>query len=176
MVNVYFSTGSNLGDRLASLVKAAKLIGELIGRVIAVSPVVESKPWGFVAEMNFYNQVLLVETHLSPKQIIKTVLEIEQNMGRIRKSSSYNSRVIDIDILFYSNLLIEEADLVIPHPRLHLRKFVLQPLAALSPGFIHPLLKKTISELLDSSQDTSEVMNVVGRDEFYNLIETITPN
>jgi len=176
MAKVYFSTGSNLGNRLASLVKAAKLIDAVIGKVIAVSPVIESKPWGFDAEMNFYNQVLLVETDLTPNQIIKEVLGIEKKIGRIRKGPSYNSRVIDIDILFYANMLVEEDNLVIPHPRLHLRKFVLQPLASLAPGLVHPLLKKTISELLRLTEDKSQILNIVGQDEFLNLIETITPN
>ena len=176
MAKVYFSTGSNQGDRLGALVEAAKLIDNLIGKILALSPVVESEPWGFKAEMNFYNQVLLVETDLAPKQIILKILEIEKKMGRKRTGVLYGSRIIDIDILLYENISVKEDDLVIPHPRLHLRRFVLQPLAFLSPGLIHPLLNKTISELLNISEDTSQVRNIVGQDEFYNLVETISPN
>jgi len=173
MVKVYFSTGSNLGDRLGSLVKAAQLIDNLVGKVIVFSPVVESAPWGFKAEVNFYNQVLIVETELTPHLIIKTILEIEKKIGRIRTGADYSSRIIDIDILFYDNLLVREDNLVIPHPRLHLRNFILQPLAKLAPGLVHPLMLKTISELLALSADRSQVQVVVDKVEFNRLFETL---
>lgn len=166
MAKVYFSTGSNEGDRLNSLVEAAKLIEKQIGTIIDLSPVVESEPMGFVAETNFYNQVLLVETNLMPQQIIKIVLEIEAGMGRVRSGKSYISRIIDIDILFYDDILFSDGDLVIPHRRLHERNFVMQPLMTIAPLYIHPLLKISITELLRISVDKSLVFTVVEKNDF----------
>jgi 2-amino-4-hydroxy-6-hydroxymethyldihydropteridine diphosphokinase len=166
MAKVYFSTGSNQGDRLNSLVEAAKLIEKQIGTIIDLSPVVESEPMGFEAETNFYNQVLLVETNCSPQQIIKALLEIELKLGRVRSGQSYSSRIIDIDILFYDDIHIEDDNLVIPHPRLHERNFVLQPLMTIAPGYFHPVFKKTISELNILSLDASVNTTVVAKNEF----------
>ena len=166
MAKVYFSTGSNQGDRLNSLVEAAKLIEKQIGTIIDLSPVVESEPMGFEAETNFYNQVLLVETNCSPQQIIKALLEIELKLGRVRSGQSYSSRIIDIDILFYDDIHIEDDNLVIPHPRLAERNFVLQPLMTIAPGYFHPVLKKTISELNRLSLDASVNNTVVAKNEF----------
>ena len=166
MAKVYFSTGSNEGDRLKSLIEAAKLIEKQIGRIIDFSPVVESEPMGFVAETNFYNQVLLVETDFSPQQIIKALLEIEIKLGRVRSGQSYSSRIIDIDILFYDEIQVSDHNLVIPHPRLHERNFVLQPLMAIAPGYIHPILKKPISELISLLVDGSMNTTVMEKNEF----------
>ncbi len=166
MAKVYLSTGSNEGDRLNSLVDAAKLIEKQIGTIINLSPVVESEPMGFEAETNFYNQVLLVETNLSPQQIIKALLEIELKLGRVRSGHYYSSRIIDIDILFYDEIQVADDNLVIPHPRLHERNFVLKPLMAIAPGYIHPVLKKTISELHSLLADVSGITAVVEKNEF----------
>jgi len=166
MAKVYLSTGSNEGDRLNSLVDAAKLIEKQIGTIINLSPVVESEPMGFEAETNFYNQVLLVETNLSPQQIIKALLEIELKLGRVRSGHYYSSRIIDIDILFYDEIQVADDNLVIPHPRLHERNFVLQPLMAIAPGYIHPLLKKSISELHSLLADVNDVTTVIAKNEF----------
>jgi 2-amino-4-hydroxy-6-hydroxymethyldihydropteridine diphosphokinase len=174
MAKVYFSTGSNEGDRLNSLVEAAKLIENHIGTISDLSPVVESEPMGFEAETNFYNQVLLVETKLSPQQIIKTLLEIELKLGRVRSCKSYSSRSIDIDILFYDEIQVADDNLIIPHPRLHERNFVLQPLMAIAPGLIHPVLKKTVSELSSQSADSSVITAVVAKNEFKEYMNTIT--
>lgn len=174
MAKVYFSTGSNQGDRLNSLVEAAKLIEKQIGAITDLSPVVESEPMGFEAETNFYNMVLLVETDLSPQQIIKTLLGIELKLGRVRSGESYSSRIIDIDILFYDEIQVADDNLVIPHPRLHERNFVLKPLLTIAPGFIHPVLKKTISELSRLSADSSGITTVVAKIEFKECMNTIT--
>ena len=169
MVRVYFSSGSNQGNRLNSLVQAARLIDKRVGKIIQYSPVVETEPWGFKAETSFYNQVLMVETQYSPQQVLNKVLEIEQQLGRIRSGKGYSSRMIDIDILFYDEIQLAEHNLVIPHPLLHERKFVLEPLAAIAPGLIHPVLHKTISELLQQLKDTSPVISVVEKAEFTRL-------
>jgi len=169
MAKVYFSTGSNQGDRLNSLVQAAKLIDSLIGKVIQFSPVVESEPWGFEAETTFYNQVLVVETQQTPQQVLKQVLEIETKLGRKRSGKEYSSRIIDIDILFYNEKQVEENNLVIPHPLLHKRNFVLQPLAEIAPDLVHPVFQTTISELLSQLKDSSRISVAVEKEEFTRL-------
>ncbi len=169
MAKVYFSSGSNQGDRLNSLVQAARLIDKQVGKIIEYSPVVESEPWGFNAETSFYNQALMVETEYSPQQVLNKVLKIEQELGRIRSGKEYSSRIIDVDILFYDEKQLAEHNLVIPHPFLHERKFVLEPLAAIAPGLIHPVLQKTISELLQQLKDPSPITTVIGKEEFARL-------
>jgi 2-amino-4-hydroxy-6-hydroxymethyldihydropteridine diphosphokinase len=173
MVKVFLSTGSNLGDRMISLVRAAKLIDKLIGKVIEYSPVVESEPWGFESDTNFYNQVLVVETELAPREMLIKLLEIEKMLGRVRESASYSSRSIDIDILFYGNLQIDGDNLCIPHPRLHLRKFVLQPLAIIAPDFIHPVLKNSVTELLYQVDDQSELKIIADKKQFLNQLNSV---
>jgi len=170
MAKVYFSTGSNQGNRLNSLVQAAKLIDSVVGKVVDYSPVVESEPWGFDAETAFFNQVLVVETELAPRQVLKKILEIENTLGRKRSGTEYSSRLIDIDILFYDEIQMNEDSLVIPHPLLHKRKFVLEPLAAVAPHLIHPVLLSSIAELLQSLNDTSHVSVAVEKMNFTRLL------
>jgi len=170
MAKVYFSTGSNQGDRIELLIQAVKLIDSKIGKVIDYSPVIESEPWGFDAETAFYNQVLSVETYLTPHQVLKKILEIENTLGRERSGKEYASRLIDIDILFYDEIQINEDTLVIPHPLLHKRKFVLEPLFAVAPDLIHPVLNSSISELLQSLDDTSLVTIAVEKVNFTLLL------
>ena len=148
MARIYFSLGSNQGERLDSLVKATKFIDSLVGSVIDYSAVYESEPWGFKADTRFYNQVIVAETQLSPNQALHKILDIEKNMGRIRSGNEYCSRIIDIDILFYEADIIKSNELEIPHPKLHLRKFVLEPLVAVAPYLIHPVLNIPVSEIL----------------------------
>jgi 2-amino-4-hydroxy-6-hydroxymethyldihydropteridine diphosphokinase len=169
MAKIYLSTGSNQGDRLNSLVQAAQLIDSLIGKVMQFSPVVESEPWGFEAETTFYNQVLMVETHLTPQQVLNLVLEIETKLGRQRIGKEYSSRIIDIDILFYDENQVHENNLEIPHPLLHKRKFVLEPLAAIAPDLVHPVFQTTISELLNQIKDTTPIFVAVESEEFTRL-------
>lgn len=165
--------GSNQGDRLNSLVKATKLIDNLIGRVIDYSAVFESEPWGFNAETTFYNQVLKVETALDPQQVLHSVLAIEKSLGRLRSGTTYSSRIIDIDILFYNAEIIENENLIIPHPLMHLRKFVLEPLASIAPDLIHPGLQATISFLLSQLNDDSPTLIAVERESFTGLLNTL---
>jgi 2-amino-4-hydroxy-6-hydroxymethyldihydropteridine diphosphokinase len=169
MAKVYFSTGSNQGDRLTMLVQAAKLINKLIGKVILFSPVVESEPWGFEAETNFFNQVLMIETQQRPEQVLNQILEIETKLGRIRSGKGYSSRNIDIDILFYDEKQVNESNLEVPHPLLHKRKFILQPLADIAPDLIHPVLQTTIIKLLSQLNDDSKITIAVNKEEFTRL-------
>ncbi len=170
MAKVYFSLGSNQGDRLVLLVKAIKLIDILIGRVLLYSPVVESEPWGFEAETNFYNQAFLIETELMPQQVLAGILEIESILGRKRSGAGYASRSIDIDILFYDDKQINDDKLVIPHPLLHMRQFVLEPLHTIAPDHIHPVFNTTITDLLNQLNRTGPVLVAVGKDEFARLL------
>jgi len=173
MARVYFSLGSNQGDRMHSLVQATKHIENLIGKLISYSAVFESEPWGFNAETTFYNQVLLVETDLSPKKVLKTILNIEKTIGRIRSGTTYISRIIDIDILFYNTEIINSENLVIPHPMLHLRRFVLEPLATIAPDLIHPGYNTTISILLRQLNDKCLIKIFAEKDTFAGLLNTL---
>jgi 2-amino-4-hydroxy-6-hydroxymethyldihydropteridine diphosphokinase len=170
MAKVYLSTGSNQGDRLMLLVAAAKYISKLVGRVDQFSQVVESEPWGFEAETTFYNQVLVVETALKPREVLEQVLKIEQTLGRKRTGNGYSSRTIDIDILFCDDDQINEPDLVVPHPELPKRRFVLLPLAELAPELVHPVLKITVAQLLERLHDESRITTAVEKDEFARLL------
>jgi 2-amino-4-hydroxy-6-hydroxymethyldihydropteridine diphosphokinase len=134
--------------------------------------VVESEPWGFDAETTFYNHVLLVETQLSPHQVLNSILDIEKELGRIRSGKTYSSRNIDIDILFYAQQQIETANLVIPHPLMHIRGFVLVPLAMLAPDLVHPVFQITVSELLTLLKDNDKITVIATADEFTELIRT----
>lgn len=171
MAKVYFSLGSNQGNRLNSLVMATKLIGNLIGKIIQYSPVVESEPWGFNADTTFYNLALMAETELTPQQVLKQLLEIENSLGRKRSGNEYSSRKIDIDILFYDDKQLTENNLMIPHPLLHKRRFVLEPLAAIAPDLIHPVYHVTISEILRQLKDTGRILVTVEKEEFARLLQ-----
>jgi 2-amino-4-hydroxy-6-hydroxymethyldihydropteridine diphosphokinase len=173
MVRVFFSLGSNQGNRLDSLLSAAKQIDKQIGKLFGFSAVIESEPWGFKADTTFYNQVLMVETEFTPQQLLASVLDIEKTLGRIRSGTKYRSRAIDIDILLYGTEIIESENLVIPHPMLHLRRFVLEPLASIAPDLIHPGFHKTISFLLSQLIDDSFTRIAVEKDAFAKLLNTI---
>ena len=156
MHNVYLLTGSNVGDSLALLNTAINHINTQVGKVIQQSSIYKTAPWGNVNQQHFYNQVLLVQTTLSAHQVLQTILQIELDMGRVRELK-WAPRTIDIDILFYDNVVLDEADLIVPHPLLHLRKFTLQPMTELAANLVHPKLRTTISQLLVSCPDTGLV-------------------
>lgn len=155
---LYLLTGSNIEPRLHYLKDANSFIELHIGEILQESAVYESAPWGFEASENFLNQVLLVKTAITPEEVLKRVFLIEKLMGRNRNDKGYNSRTIDIDILYYDRQVIEQPNLMIPHPRLHLRKFTLLPLTELAGEMIHPLLGLSHIELLAGSKDNDEVM------------------
>ena len=157
MKKVFLGLGSNLGDRAEYLQETKIRIEESIGSVVSASSVYETEPWGFVSDTDFLNMVLCVETNLSPSGLLGRILMIESLMGRIRNERQFSSRNIDIDILLYNNAIVNEVALKIPHPRMHERRFVLVPLAEISPDLIHPVLKKSIESLLKSCKDYSKV-------------------
>lgn len=145
---VYLSLGSNIGDRDGHLRDAISRL-QKEGRVVAVSSFYETEPVEFTEQAWFLNCAVALETSATPEQLMADVLEIEQEMGRHRVQNK-GPRVIDIDILLFSDKILESATLTVPHPAMHLRRFVLEPLAEIAPGVRHPKLKKTIRELLDA--------------------------
>ena len=146
---VYLGLGSNLGDRKAYIKQALALIAGRAGTVCLVSDCFESPSWGYVSPNNYINVAVGIETVLEPEQLLAATQEIERTMGRQAKTvnSEYHDRVIDIDILLFGDLIMSTATLIIPHPQLHHRVFVLHPLNEIAPFLIHPILKKTIAEI-----------------------------
>jgi 2-amino-4-hydroxy-6-hydroxymethyldihydropteridine diphosphokinase len=159
MNSVYLLLGSNIGNRMEFLEKALYLIQARIGEVHAQSSVYETEPWGFKAERAFLNQAVLVETTMNPEELLSEIHEIEEGMGRSRreKEAGYLSREIDIDIIFFNDIIRDTEMLKIPHPRMHERRFTLEPVQELNAGHMHPVLKKTVAELNLECQDTLRV-------------------
>lgn len=149
--------GSNLGDSKMVLQLARKQIEERIGRIVVASSVYISKAWGIENQPDFLNQVLEVDTELHPSEVLKTILEIEQELGRIRYQK-WGTRLIDIDILYYGNEIIETSELIIPHPENKNRNFVLVPMAEIAPEFTHPVFHISQTELLKNSPDQLKVV------------------
>lgn len=158
--NVFLSLGSNLGDRLFYLNQAVKEL-ELCGiKCVKKSPVYETDSWGYDDEP-YLNQVLECETFLTPEKLLEETSKIETLLGRKRTLSGYEARTIDIDILFYDNEIVDIPQLIIPHPKIALRRFVLIPLCDIAPEFLHPVLKKTVRQLLDECEDTGRVEKIL---------------
>ena len=149
-MRIFLGVGSNLGNREAFLEQAGSLISQLPqSRFLRSSGIYETEPVGGPPQGKYLNAVWEIETSLTPKKLKEGLREIEAKLGR-RPSIANAPREIDLDILFYGSKIVEEENLRIPHPRLHERSFVLEPLAELAPAFVHPILKKTIMELLET--------------------------
>ena len=131
------------------MITAAALLAERVGDVLALSGFYETEPWGFQSENTFLNAALQLETALSPLKLLKATQEIEIEMGRTQKSNgAYHDRIIDIDILLYDDLVLQTPELTLPHPLMHERLFVMEPLAEIAPNVIHPVFKKPVISLL----------------------------
>lgn len=152
MINVFLLLGSNLGNRNMFLHKAIEHIEQDIAPAVKKSAIYETQSWGKTDLPDYLNQVVMLQTTLSAHNVLEKVLEIEIEMGR-KRDEKWGSRIIDIDILFYGSDIINEPNLIVPHPQLHNRRFTLEPLAMLEPNFIHPVLNKSILELKNSLKD-----------------------
>lgn len=159
MNSAYLLIGGNLGDRMNNLDTAGKMITAQVGKIVIASSVYETASWGIAGQPDFLNRVLKVNTQFSPREIMEIILSIETKMGRIRTQKNA-SRIIDIDILFFNNDIINEPGIVIPHPEIQNRKFALIPLYEIAPHMVHPRLQQTIQKLLSTSNDTLEVRPV----------------
>lgn len=157
MKRIFLSLGSNLGDRRSSLEKAAEMLGQLAGRITRRSAVYETEPWAETPGSDFLNMVLEMQTNLQPLQLLEILHAIEVRCGRIPSPERYAPRVVDIDILFYGTDVFSLPELVIPHPVLHLRRFVLVPLAEIAPRWKHPETGITMSRLLRLCTDEKQV-------------------
>jgi 2-amino-4-hydroxy-6-hydroxymethyldihydropteridine diphosphokinase len=148
-----------MGNNHEQLLLAKKNIIADIGQVTASSSMYSTAAWGNTEQADFLNQVLMVETNLTPSKLLQSVLNIEKTMGRVRTIKNA-PRIIDIDILFFNNDIVKLKNLSIPHPEIQNRRFVLTPLAELSPNFVHPSLKKTINQLLITCKDPLNVQKI----------------
>jgi 2-amino-4-hydroxy-6-hydroxymethyldihydropteridine diphosphokinase len=148
MARIYLGLGSNLGDKEANILQALEQIEKQIGPIAARSVFFISEPWGFESDNTFFNACVAADTTFSPTECLWWLKRIEKALGRPeRVSGEYKDRVIDLDLLFYDDLVLEDSELILPHPLLHLRNFVLTPLVQIAPDLIHPVFKKTIREL-----------------------------
>ena len=129
MTRAYVGLGANLGDREKTIRRAAELIG-----AVRLSPVIETEPWGYADQPRFLNAVAEIDTELAPRDLLRLLLDVERQLGRVRTGPRYGPRTIDLDLLLYGSETIDEPGLTVPHPLLHERRFVLEPLAALAPG------------------------------------------
>jgi 2-amino-4-hydroxy-6-hydroxymethyldihydropteridine diphosphokinase len=156
---VYLSLGSNLGNKTENLETAKYEITLQIGKIVKTGNLYETEPWGFENEHWFLNTVIEIETKLNEIETLKKCLLIEKKMGRVRNTinNTYTARIIDIDILFFDNQIINSPELSIPHPHIQDRNFVLFPLADIAAEFIHPKLNKSIKNLLKECKDTTQI-------------------
>lgn len=159
---VYLSIGSNLGNRLSNIEKSFKLITEKIGEIVISAPIYENPPIGFETNDLFLNTCIGIKTTLSPFEILYKTQEIEVELGRTNKNTtqSYSSRIIDLDIIFYDNLTIENENLTIPHKQFRKRKFVLTPLNNICPNYIDPISKLSVNHLHSICQDDSSLIEI----------------
>lgn len=158
--NVYLLLGSNLGDRKRLLEDAIVQIGIEIGTVFAISSYYETAAWGKSDQPSFLNVAVGVGTLFSPLEVLEKALHIEQELGRVRHEK-WGSRLIDIDVILYDDQVVDlDLQLQIPHPQMQYRKFVLEPLAEIAGNHVHPVLKKTVSEILDTLDDNLTVTKI----------------
>lgn len=159
MALIYLILGGNTIDKATKLIDAVALLGDKLGQVVHLSSVYETAAWGYESSESYLNQVVSVETTCSPFQVLAITQKIEKYLGRLVKTvnNQYADRPIDIDILFYDHDVVESDRLTIPHPRIAERRFVLEPLNAVCPDYIHPLLKLSVREMLAECSDDLDV-------------------
>ena len=160
MHTVYLGIGGNLGNKQKNFENVYNIIENELGEIMISSSVYETPPWGFQSEDSFWNSVLEIETSYSPEELLAEIHLIEEIFGRKRGNERYSSREMDIDILYFDDIFIETETLIIPHPRIHQRKFVLIPLNEIAPNLKHPLLRFTTIEMLENCMDESMIKKV----------------
>ena len=161
MEKVFIALGGNVGNVSETFDIAIQKIEEAIGKIDNQSSLYKTEPWGNKKQDDFLNKIIIVETNLSAGEVLKKILEIENSLGRNRnKNNQFAPRTIDIDLLFYGEEIINYENLIVPHPRLHLRNFVLTPLMEIAPGLVHPVLQKTIKHLFKINTDVSVVNKI----------------
>ena len=155
METCYILFGSNMGDKNGIFAQACLYINNRCGRIVRVSASYESEPWGFDAEEWFLNRVVVIETAMDPEDLLRELLDIERKLGRERhpEVEGYTSRTADLDILYYGSRVICTETLIVPHPRLYLRRFALLPLCEVAPDLMHPVFRLTQTELLERCPD-----------------------
>ena len=156
---IFLGLGTNLGNRKANLDHAISLIEERIGVLVIRSSIYETKAWGIEDQPDFYNLAIQIQSTLPPEKVLEEILQIELDMGRVR-IQKWGERLIDIDILFYEDLILDTQNLKIPHPHIGERNFVLAPMAEIAPEFIHPISKISIQKMLENSPDPLEVTSI----------------
>lgn len=149
--------GSNLGDRICLINEAIRMIGDKVGDILATSSYYYTAPWGTDHPLPYINVAVSLNTQHNPQKVLKTILAIEKTLGRTRNGDQNAPRSMDIDIIFYDDLIINQKNLTVPHPRMHLRRFVLVPLSEIEPAYVHPALGLTVKELLDKCTDNLSV-------------------
>ena len=152
---LYLSLGTNLGNKRENLTRAIELLSLALGKCIAVSQFIETTPWGFESDNSFLNCAVAFDTDLAPLELLDITESIERGLGRTQKSNNghYRDRIIDIDILLYGDNIIVNDRLTIPHPLMHKRDFVLEPLAEIAPETQHPVLHKSIKQLMEENKE-----------------------
>ena len=149
-----------MGNRKENLLQAVTLIADQCGDVVKTSSIYETEAWGKTDQAAFFNQALVISTSFSARQLLRKILSIEKQMGRVRKEKM-GPRLIDIDILLFENEIHDLRFLKIPHPEMHNRRFALTPLVEVEPDLLHPVLKKTIAQLLEECPDNLEVKKII---------------
>ena len=148
MAIVYLNLGTNIGNKRRNMITAAALLAERVGDILALSGFYETEPWGFASENLFLNAAVKLKTSFSPSELLLATQQIEKELGRTEKSNgAYHDRIIDIDILLYDDEIRQTAELTLPHPLMHERKFVMDPLSEIAPFVVHPILKERIIDL-----------------------------
>lgn len=161
MHKVFIGIGGNIGDKQKNFERVRTLVNERLGKIRKESSVYETPPWGFHSEFKFWNQVMYIETILESEELLWHIKEIEAMFGRnVDENSTYDNREMDIDILYFDDIFFDSRDLIIPHPRIQERLFVLVPLVEIAPDFKHPLLRMTNLTLLENCRDKSIIRKV----------------
>lgn len=156
----FIGIGSNLGDKSKNIEDAIRLVSELDStKVVKISSFYKTEPVGYVDQDWYVNAVIKIVTNLPPKELLSSLLKIEKDLGREREKK-WGPRIIDLDILFYEDLIVNEKGVMIPHPHLHERNFVLKPFCDIEPGFVHPIFKKDISTLYSELQNKERVIKI----------------